>query len=95
MASIQFTGALVYVLNSIIGVNASTVYDSARVAYHLNASIFLTSVPGSVVIVSTWILFVSSIEREHRRKYVWNIVIGAFLGFLIWLAMIGPILLPN
>ena len=95
MASIQFTGALTYVLSSIIGVNASTVYDSARVAGHLNTSIFLTSTPGSIVIVSTWILFVGSIEKDYRGKYVWNVLIGALLGFLIWLTITGPILLPD
>lgn len=95
MASIQFMGALIFTLSYLLGVSASTVYDSARAASHLGVSIFIASIPGSAIIIATWVLFMSSIEAEKRIRALWSIITGAFFGFLIWLTIIGPIILPD
>jgi hypothetical protein len=95
MASIQFMGALSFTLCSLLGISASTVYDSARAASHLGVSVFIASIPGSATIITTWTLFIGSIEAEKRIRAFWSIIIGALFGFLIWLTVIGPIILPD
>ena len=95
LASIQFMGALIYVVSSISGASASTVYDSARVADHLGVSIFIGSIPGSLIITSTWIFFIRSFDKMNRLRALLSIIIGGSFGFLLWLTIIGPILLPD
>ncbi len=95
LASIQFMGALIYVVSSILGASASTVFDSARVAGHLGVSIFITSIPGSLIITATWIFIVRSFDKMNRFRAFLSIIIGGSFGFLLWLTLFGPILLPD
>jgi len=94
LASVQFTGALIYVIGSIFGLNVSTVFDSARVAQYLNTSIFITSLPGSLVFIFVWIFFTKSLNKENRLADLSSIIVGGIIGFFIWFFVIGPIILP-
>lgn len=95
MASIQFVGAFLFVIGSILGIRPSSVYDSARAANYLGESIFLFSIPGSLIIVSTWVLFIKSIDNMSRKRDVITMIIGGFFGFVIWFIFVGPLILPH
>jgi hypothetical protein len=95
MASIQFVGAFLYVIGSILGIEPSSVFDSARAANYLDESIFLFSIPGSLILVSTWFLFIKSIDNASQKRDVFTMIIGAFFGFLIWFNFVGPLILPH
>jgi hypothetical protein len=95
MASIQFVGAFLYVIGSILGIETSSVYDSARVAYYLGESAFLFSIPGSLILVSTWVIFIKSVDNMSWKRDVLSVIIGAFIGFVIWFILVGPLILPH
>ena len=95
MAPVQFTGALIYVLGSVLGINAPTVFDSARVAYHLGTSIFITSIPGSVVLLTAWVFFIRSMDADNRVVTVLSVILGGVIGFILWLTLLGPLVLPE
>ena len=95
MASIQFVGAFLYVIGSILGIEPSSVFDSARAANYLGESIFLFSIPGSLILVSTWVLFIKSIDNMSWKRDVLSMIIGGFFGFVIWFILVGPLILPH
>lgn len=95
LAPIQFSGALLFVIGSILGISASTVYDTARVANYLGTNIFLTSIPGSLILPITWYFFIHLIEKKKRQSVVLSLIIGGVAGFSFWLLLFGPILLPD
>jgi len=95
IAPVQFTGALLYVVGSLLGVEASTVYDSARVASYLGTNLFLTSIPGALFLPSIWYFYIQLIDKNNRVNTVSSIVVGGALGFIFWLSLIGPVIFPD
>lgn len=94
LAPVQFMGCLLFVTSSLLGLSGSKVYDAARAADNLGIPVFLASLPGTIVLVASWAFFIHSIEKNHRVKEILSIVIGGILGFILWLTVIGPIILP-
>ena len=95
LAPVQFMGALFYVLGAFLGAGVSTAFNSARVAYQLGLSVFVASVRGSFVLVGSWLFFIRSLGVDSRRGKVLSILVGGFIGFLLWLTLFGPLVLPD
>ena len=94
IAAVQYMGGLIYFVGAIFGATPPTDFDSARFAQYLNISIFFPSLVETLILVSTWILFIKLISRAERVQAVFGIVTGGTFGIIIWLTLLGPSLLP-
>jgi uncharacterized membrane protein len=95
LAPVQFMGTLLFILSSIIGLNGSKVYDAARAAHNLGISVFTASIPGSIVLIVSWIFFIRSFDENVRIRETLRVIGGGILGFLLWFTFIGQIIFPD
>ena len=100
-----FLAMLIYrhILLTLIGVSISAIQqtnlrygsDEAEIASFLSVDNSVIGVPFLIIaLISCHILFYQVLEPSIRKLFFWAMVVGGVLGYILWLFLLGPILMP-